>query len=210
VKIEGIYNDLQRELEKLKLENDNLRKMFKSPKEKFLTINEETGDIYTPSELERESKAMSSLARQLRRKENCLLIEEEKTTINLNSKIHERRFVKLYYVSLRHLTEELETPTLGMLQKLIHYLRTDGTNGLIGETSKKYWVSVIGVSKNNFDKHFKILEDNNLVCFKRNRGIFLNPYYIRYGNEVERETLEMFNLTYRDGKVYISESQQNQ
>ena len=132
-----------------------------------------------------------------------MIIEEEKTTINLRHSNHERRFIKLYYVSLRNLTEKLDPTTLGILQKLIQHLRTDGTNGLIGETSKKYWYDTIGVSKNNFEKHFKVLKENNIAEFIRNKGIFLNPYYVRYGNEVEKNTLDMFGLIFKDNKLHF-------
>ena len=197
-KIEDVLVELNKKIESLERENKKLRNFSKSPKEKFYTINEETGDEYTASELEKESRAMQQLARQLKRKEreNLIVIEEESTTVNIKNTRHERRFVKMYYVSLRNLTEELDVNSLGLLQKLIQHLRIDGTNGLIGETAKKYWYKKVGMSKNGFNKHFDILKEYDLVKFIRNKGIFLNPYYVRYGNEVEKSTLDLFNLVY--------------
>ena len=112
----------------------------------------------------------------------------------------------MYIVSLRNLTQELDVSTLGLLQKLIQHLRIDGSNGLIGSSIKKDWYTITNTSKNSFEKHFKILENKNVVKFKKGEGIFLNPYYCRYGNELEKSTLDLFNLTYDNNLGLIQEN----
>jgi DNA-binding transcriptional ArsR family regulator len=173
-------------------------KHFQTPKEKYALANLENGDLTSARELQKEINALRSLHAQLKKRndEELMILEEESNLINIKNTKHERRFLKLYYVSLREKTKELDPLTLGLLQKLITHLRTDGSNGLIGSALKKDWYDITDIPKRTFDRHFKLLEDHNIVKFKRNQGIFINPYYARYGNQIEPETLELFELIY--------------
>ena len=183
---------------KLEYYQDIAEKHFHSPKEKYGLVDLNDGNIISAKELQKEINALRSYHTQItkRNRENDIVIEEEKTLINIKKYKNERRFLKLYYVSLRNKTNDLDALTIGLLQKLIQYIRTDGSNGLIGSAVKSEWYKTTNIPKGTFDKHFKILEENNITKFIRNQGIFINPYYARYGNEIEPSTLEMFNLEF--------------
>jgi hypothetical protein len=200
--------------QKLEYLEDITQRYFHSPKEKYALANMENGEFMTAQELQREINAMRSLHTQLTKKnrENEIILEEAKTSINIKKFKNERKWLKLYYVSLRSKTKELDALTLGLLQKLIQHIRTDGSNGLIGSAVKSEWSKITEIPKRTFDTHFKVLEDNNIAKFIRNQGIFINPYYARYGNEIEQSTLDLFNLEFDklDGLREIVKVEQSQ
>ena len=105
--IELIKQKLSFMEDKLKYYQDITEKHFHSPKEKYGLVNLEDGNIISAKELQKEINALRSYHTQISKKnnENLLLMEEEKTSVNIKNQKHERRFLKLYYVSLRNLTK---------------------------------------------------------------------------------------------------------
>lgn len=202
--IELLKQKLELAENNLEYYRDIVEKHFHSPKEKYGLVNLEDGSIISAKEIQKEINALRSYHTQLtKRNGSLMLLEEEKTSVNIKNQKHERRFLKLYYVSLRNLTKELDVSTLGLLQKLIQHIRIDGTNGLIGSSIKSDWFEIVGMNKISFNKHFKLLEEMNVVKFIRNQGIFINPYYARYGNEIEISTLDLFGLEFHKGELRL-------
>lgn len=118
-----------------------------------------------------------------------------------------RRFIMLYQKSLRKLN--LSYQSLGVLTIFTEYIREDGSCSLYGETTKKYWTEILNMTPKTLEKICKELEGNKVIAFVKNRGFFLNPYYIRYGNRINKEVFEIFdNIKLVDGVIKLKNNEQ--
>lgn len=118
--------------------------------------------------------------------------------------VYGRRFVMLYQKSLRKLN--LSYQSLGVLTVFTEYIREDGSCSLYGETTKKYWLEILNMTPKTLEKICKELEEHKVAVFVKNKGFFLNPYYVRYGNRVNKEVFEIFDNIYLvDGVIKLKD-----
>lgn len=80
---------------------------------------------------------------------------------------------------------------------------------LEAKTTKKYWLEILNMTPKTLEKICKELEGNKVIAFVKNRGFFLNPYYIRYGNRINKEVFEIFdNIKLVDGVIKLKNNEQ--
>jgi len=170
--------------------------------ERYGIINFETSELMDVAE---GTKILKSISKD---NQKLGLMKKKKSELDSDSIMlasngrNGRRFAMFYTASLKGV--EASYNSLGVLTVMVTHLTTDGSGRLRGDSTKKYWYEELNMGRDAFFKVFKELEKANLARFKRGAGIFINPYYFRYGNIIPKELIKMFELQVKDGDLHQS------
>jgi len=172
-------------------------------KEKYIIIDNETGAEVNYEKfktidysINREAKAKSFKAN--------ILQPENKELIKLNTK-NERRWFKLFTISLTE--NDINYDLYGFLLLLARHVKTDGTCRVGDDHRKSYWAEKLKIPLPTFNRQFKKLQNRDIITHIRNKGIYINPYYLRYGNTIDHDILNIFKLALdKDNKLIMSDS----
>lgn len=186
-------------------ERNLLNERFKWDKKQKELIDTQTGEIYSTLDQIKEWLSKVDIEKQL----DNALIKDIKDTYGVKTALQlyqlqwkdDSWFIKIYRTEMREYKKHTKLSSsaglvLFYLQEYIEYKTNRITNKNGAAFTNKELIKLVNISENTLLKALNELEEKKFIKrigSKRAREIYFNPYLATSGNEVDKDTIKMFD-----------------